>query len=51
MFIVAVATDNASQHHVLTDTQRSLSVRYKAQTGFKNTYAVLLTVLVVDHGR
>ena len=51
MFIVAVATDNATQHHVLTDTQRSLSVRHKAQTGFKNTYAVLLSVLVVDHGR
>ena len=51
MLIVAVTADNATQHHILTDTQRSLSVRYEAQAGLEDTHTVLLAVLVVHHRR
>ena len=50
MLFVAVAANHAAQHHILTNAQRSLGIRYKAQTGFEDTYAVLLTILVIDHG-
>ena len=51
MLFVAVTADDPSQHHILTDAQRCLGIRYETQTGFKNTHAVLLTILVVHSGR
>ena len=30
VFFIAVAADNASQHQILTNTQRSLGIRHKA---------------------
>ncbi len=50
VLFIAVAADSARQHQILTDTQVRLSVRHKAQTGFENAHAALLTVLVVDDG-
>ena len=51
MLIVAVAADDPTQHHILTDAQRCLSVRNEAQTSLEDTDTVLLAVLVVHHRR
>ena len=50
MLFVAVAADGPGQHHILTNAQRRIGVRHKAQTTLKDAYPALLTVLVVDHG-
>ncbi len=50
VLFIAVAADRPCQHQILTNAEVSLGVRHKAQAGFENTYAALLTVLVVDDG-
>ena len=50
MLFIAVAADSASQHQILTDTEICLGIRHKAQTGFEDTHAALLTVLVIHDG-
>ena len=50
MLFVAVAADRPGQHHILTNAQRRIGVRHKAQAALKDAHPALLTVLVVDYG-
>ena len=49
VLVITVAANHPCQHQILTNAQICLGIRHETQTGFKDTHAVLLTVLVIDH--
>ncbi|MNE66349.1 hypothetical protein D3C80_1618930 [compost metagenome] len=50
MLFIAIATDGTCQHQILANAEVCLHIGNKTQTGFEDTDAALLTILVINDG-